>query len=207
MNLSAGQKPIIYVIDDDLSVRVSLEDLFASIGLEVVTFESVQLFLNHARGDRPSCLILDVRMPGQSGTDFHLHMAGLGIRIPVIFVTGHGDIAMGVNAIKRGALEFLSKPFRDHELLDAVQHALEEDEKRLSREHTISRLQDRQKLLTPGERDVLGLVVQGCLNKQIAAQLGIKEVTVKVRRAHVMRKMQAGSLADLVRIFDAIDKE
>lgn len=194
--------PIVYVIDDDHSVRVALEDLFASVGLGVMTFASIREFLDHPRTEQPACIVLDVRMPGQSGTDFHLQMPSLGIRHPVIFITGHGDIAMGVKAIKNGAVEFLSKPFRDQELLDAVHQALDRDQQRLKQDGVMAELHGRLQSLTSGERDVLELVVQGLLNKQIAAQLDVKEITVKVRRAHVMQKMQASSLAELVRIYD-----
>lgn len=196
---------VVYIIDDDLSVRQALEDLFASIDMKAMSFASVRGFLDHERQAGPACIILDVRMPEQTGTDFFAQMTGLGIHLPVIFITGHGDIAMGVRAIKNGAVDFLPKPFRDHDLLDAVYRAIEGEKKRLQDEHARSEVRARWSSLTAGERDVFALVVQGLLNKQIAAELDVKEITVKVRRAHVMQKMQAGSLADLVRLSALIE--
>ena len=172
--------PTVYVIDDDASLRASLGDLLDSVSLHTRVFASVQDFLAAPRGEGPACLILDVRMPGQSGTDFHQQMERLGVRLPVIFITGHGDIAMGVKAIKDGAVDFLTKPFRDQDLLDAVQVALERDRQRLAQAVSTSSLQDRWRSLTPGEREVVRLVVRGQLNKQIAAELDVKEITVKV---------------------------
>ncbi len=197
-------EPAVYVVDDDPSVRIALEDLFESIGLPVLTFPSVGAFLEHRHGQGPSCLVLDVRMPGRSGTDFHLQMDGMGLRMPVVFITAHGDIAMGVKAIKAGAADFLTKPFRDQELLDAVNSAIERDRRRLGQERLEADLKARWETLTSGERDVFDLVVTGLLNKQIASELDIKEVTVKVRRARIMQKMAAGSLADLVRMADQL---
>lgn len=196
--------PTVYVIDDDASLRASLADLLDSVSLHTRVFTSVQDFLAAPRGEGPACLILDVRMPGQSGTDFHQQMERLGVRLPVIFITGHGDIAMGVKAIKDGAVDFLTKPFRDQELLDAVQVALERDRQRLAQAVSTSSLQDRWRSLTPGEREVVRLVVRGQLNKQIAAELDVKEITVKVRRAKSMKKMGAASLTDLVRMTDEL---
>ncbi|MBD9627033.1 response regulator transcription factor [Ensifer sp. ENS06] len=207
MNTDLENGNVVYVVDDDRSVRASLADLFSSVGLDALTFESVKEFVDHSLETRPACLVLDVRMPGQSGIDFQQRMAGLGLRMPVIFITGHGDIAMGVKAIKDGAFEFLSKPFRDQELLDAVHQALERDQHRLQHDAEVEELRSRMLSLSSGERDVFELVVQGQLNKQIAAKLDVKEVTVKVRRAHVMQKMQARSLADLVRMFDRLAHE
>ncbi len=197
-------EPAVYVVDDDPSVRIALEDLFESIGLPVLTFPSVGAFLEHRHGQGPSCLVLDVRMPGRSGTDFHLQMDGMGLRMPVVFITAHGDIAMGVKAIKAGAADFLTKPFRDQELLDAVNSAIDRDRRRLEQERLEADLKARWETLTSGERDVFDLVVTGLLNKQIASELDIKEVTVKVRRARIMQKMAAGSLADLVRMADQL---
>ncbi|GAW41166.1 Response regulator protein TodT [Brevundimonas sp. SH203] len=194
----------VYVIDDDAALRAGLADLLESVSLNARVFASLQDFLAEPRGDGPACLILDVRMPGQSGTDFHQQMERLGVHLPVIFITGHGDIAMGVKAIKDGAVDFLTKPFRDQELLDAVQVALERDRQRLARAVSTSSLQDRWRSLTPGERDVVRLVVRGQLNKQIAAELDVKEITVKVRRAKSMKKMGAASLTDLVRMVDEL---
>ncbi|MBA8840554.1 response regulator [Ochrobactrum sp. RH2CCR150] len=200
MTATHERASVVYIIDDDLSVRQALEDLFASINMKAISFASVRAFLDFERQPGPCCLILDVRMPEQTGTDFFAQMAGLGIVIPVIFITGHGDIAMGVRAIKNGAVDFLPKPFRDHDLLDAVYRAIDAEKKRLQDDKARSDIHDRWLSLTAGERDVFALVVEGLLNKQIAAKLDVKEITVKVRRAHVMQKMQAGSLADLVRM-------
>ena len=196
--------PVVYVIDDDHSVRAALEDLFASVGLRVLTFGSTKEFLAHAMEDAPGCLVLDVRMPGQSGMDFHRQMVGLGIALPVVFITGHGDIAMGVKAMKNGAIEFLTKPFRDQDLLEAIQDGIEQDRERRRNGAIESALKARWASLTAGEQDVVRLVVQGLLNKQIASRLSISEITVKVRRGHAMRKMQAQSLADLVRITEKL---
>lgn len=200
----AGEKDvaIVYVVDDDHSVRSALEDLFASIGLQVRSFASTKDFMNSTLENAPACLILDVRMPGQSGMDFHRQMADLGIRLPVVFITGHGDIAMGVKAIKNGAVEFLTKPFHDQVLIDAIQDGIEKDRARRQRDSIQQELNQRWSALTKGEQEVSRLVVRGLLNKQIAAQLNVSEITVKVRRAHAMRKMQAMTLADLVRLVE-----
>lgn len=201
-------KPIVYVIDDDASIRIAIEDLLASIGLEAVTFASASEFLEYNREKtRPSCLILDVRMPGQSGTDFYRYMRENGINIPVIFITGHGDISMGVKAIKDGALEFLTKPFKDHELIEVVQRGIELEISQLASEEAQSQLSAKEKSLSQGESDVFKLVVAGLLNKQIAGELNISEITVKVRRAKLMQKMEANSLVDLVRMYDALHQE
>ena len=199
-----ANNPIVYVIDDDEAVRAALEDLLASVGLMVRSYGSTQAFLNAPVEDAPGCLVLDIRMPGQSGLEFQQQMAKLCVRLPVIFITGHGDIAMSVRAMKGGALEFLTKPFRDQELLDAIQQGIEKDRLRRAEESIASDLSGRWLTLTPGERDVMELVVQGFLNKQIAGELNVSEITVKVRRGLVMRKMQAKSLADLVRIWDRL---
>ncbi len=198
------QAPIVYVIDDDDSVRAALEDLLASVGLVVRAFASTRSFLASPIEDVPGCLVLDVRMPEQSGMDFHRQMVGLGLYLPVVFITGHGDIAMGVKAIKNGAIEFLTKPFRDQELLDAIHQGIEQDRNRRQRDVVLAALQARWQSLTEGERKVALLVVQGLLNKQIAHQLNLSEVAVKVRRGHVMRKMQASSLAELVRLVEHV---
>lgn len=192
--------PVVYVIDDDDSVRAALEDLFASVGLRALSFGSTQEFLAHPLEEAPGCIVLDVRMPGQSGMDFHRQMAGMGMALPVVFITGHGDIAMGVEAMKNGAIEFLTKPFRDQNLLDAIHHGIAKDRERRRQQAATAALQACWAALSTGEQDVARLVVQGLLNKQIAAQLAVSEITVKVRRGHVMRKMQASSLADLVRL-------
>lgn len=196
--------PVVYVVDDDPSVRAALEDLLASMGLQVRAFASTQAFLEHALEDAPACLVLDVRMPGLSGLDFHRTMGSHGLQVPVVFITGHGDIAMGVNAIKDGAIEFLTKPFRDQELLDAIHKGIEIDRQRRRDGEALGALQQRWKTLNAGEREVVDGVVRGRLNKQIAGDLGVSEITVKVRRAQVMRKMGARTLVDLVRIYDRL---
>jgi FixJ family two-component response regulator len=194
---SAG---IVFVIDDDASVREALGGLIRSVGLEVITFASAQEFLSARRPDLPACLVLDVRLPGVSGLDLQQELADRGERIPIVFITGHGDIPMSVRAMKAGAAEFLPKPFREQDLLDAIGLALERD--RAARSHGAERasLQKRYERLTAREREVMALVVQGMLNKQVAASLQISEITVKVHRRHIMQKMQAPSLAQLVRM-------
>ncbi|ACM34936.1 response regulator transcription factor [[Acidovorax] ebreus] len=203
-SINAMGDPIVYIVDDDRSVRAALEDLLASVGLKVSTFGSTKEFLACPLEDAPGCLVLDVRMPGQSGMDFHRQMIEMGIGLPVVFITGHGDIAMGVEAMKNGAIEFLTKPFRDQNLLDAIQKGIGKDRERRESQALASALQARWTSLTAGEQDVTRLVVQGLLNKQIAAQLNISEITVKVRRGHAMRKMLARSLAELVRITEKL---
>ncbi|EED38578.1 two-component system response regulator [Stenotrophomonas sp. SKA14] len=200
----ADPAPIVYVIDDDPSVRAALEDLLASMGLQVRAFASTQAFLDHELDDAPACLVLDVRMPGQSGLEFHRSMGTHGLQLPVVFITGHGDIAMGVNAIKDGAIEFLTKPFRDQELLDAIHKGIEIDRQRRRDGEALDALQQRWNTLNAGEREVVDGVVRGRLNKQIAGDLAVSEITVKVRRAQVMRKMGARTLVDLVRMYDRL---
>ncbi len=197
-------RPVVYVIDDDPSVRAALEDLLASMGLQVRVFATTADFLAHPRGSAPACLVLDVRMPGQSGTDFHRQLQASGQGLPTVFITGHGDIAMGVAAMKAGAIEFLTKPFRDQELLDAINHGLAASLQQRSEQDAQQALIERWQSLTAGERQVLDGVVRGRLNKQIAADLGISEITVKVRRGQVMRKMDARTLVDLVRLYDLL---
>ncbi|PSM12418.1 response regulator transcription factor [Stenotrophomonas maltophilia] len=201
---AAEPAPIVYVVDDDPSVRAALEDLLASMGLQVRAFASTQAFLDHELEDTPACLVLDVRMPGQSGLEFQRSMGSLGLQLPVVFITGHGDIAMGVNAIKDGAIEFLTKPFRDQELLDAIHKGIELDRLRRREGEALDALQQRWDTLNAGEREVVDGVVRGRLNKQIAGDLGVSEITVKVRRAQVMRKMGARTLVDLVRMYDRL---
>lgn len=203
-NLVASDNPTVYIVDDDVSVRAALEDLLASVGLKALTFGSTKDFLAHTMEAVPGCLVLDVRMPGQSGMDFHRQMSKLEIALPVVFITGHGDIAMGVEAMKNGAIEFLTKPFNDQALLDAIQSGIEKDRERRNVAARAAELQARWASLTAGEQDVTRLVVHGLLNKQIASRLNISEITVKVRRGHAMRKMQAVSLADLVKMTEKL---
>jgi len=195
---------LVFVIDDDAAMRRSLENLIRSVGLRVEAFASAQEFLSSNREDVPGCLVLDVRLPGLSGLDLQKRMTEADIEIPIIFITGHGDIPMSVQAMKAGAVEFLSKPFRDQELLDAIQQALERDRKSREQRAEVEVLSSRFDLLTPREREVMPLLVAGLLNKQIAAELGASETTVKIHKHHVMEKMRAGSLAELVRIADRI---
>lgn len=199
-----GPTPIVYLIDDDASVRAGLEDLLASVGIECRAFASTQAFLAQPLVDAPGCLVLDVRMPGQSGLDFQRQLKGLGIGLPVIFVTGHGDIAMTARAMKAGAIEFLAKPFDEQALLDAINDGIARDRARRREATGLARLRALHGTLTMGEREVMELVAQGLLNKQIAARLNVSEVTVKVRRGQVMRKMHAQSVPDLVRIHDRL---
>jgi FixJ family two-component response regulator len=191
---------IVFVIDDDVPLRDALKRLLRSVGLQSELFGSVQEFLQRARPDVASCLVLDVRLPGIGGLDFQRQLAEAHIHIPIIFITGHGDIPMSVQAMKAGAVEFLPKPFRDQDLLDAIQLGLERDRTRRQQETEIAILRKRVESLTPREREVLPLLVSGLLNKQIAAEIGTTEGTIKVHRSQLMRKMGAESLADLVRM-------
>lgn len=195
---------IVFVVDDDAPIRESLKNLILSVGLHVDTFASGQDFLKAKRPDIPGCLVLDVRLKGLSGLDLQKRMAEANIDIPIIFMTGHGDIPMTVQAMKAGAVEFLTKPFRDQELLDAINQALERDRKRREERAKVADLHERYDSLTPREREVMGLVVAGLLNKQIAGELGTSETTVKIHRHQVMEKMDADSLADLVRMGDKL---
>jgi len=195
---------IVFVVDDDASVRNALRSLIRSVGLQVELFGSAQEFLQSKRPRVPSCLILDIRLPGISGLDFQRKLAEAGNFIPIIFITGHGDIPMSVRAMKGGAVEFLTKPFRDQDLLDAIHVALERDRARRQREDEIATLKERFEWLTPREREVLPLVVSGLPNKQIAAEIGTSETTVKVHRGQLMRKMGADSLPELVRMAERI---
>ena len=193
------KRKLVYVIDDDLSIREALDDLLASVNLETASFADVGSFLAADHPLCPSCLVLDVRMPGQSGMDFHEKMKNFDLDIPVIFITGHGDISMSVTAMKRGAIDFLEKPFRDQDLLEAINRAILASEENLRHRDSYGQLQRRYTLLNSGERAVMDYVVKGFLNKQIAAELNVSEITVKVRRGNVMQKMKAKSLADLIR--------
>lgn len=198
------EHPVVFLIDDDPSVRVALEDLLHSVGLEVQSFGSAQEFLRAKLPDAPACLVLDVRLPGPSGLDFQRDLAESNSPLPIIFITGHGDIPMSVKAMKAGAVEFLTKPFRDQELLDAIQQGIKRDRTRRHEAAIVVGLRERYRALTPRERDVMARVVTGRLNKQIAADLDLSEVTVKVHRGQVMRKMLAKSVADLVRMADKL---
>jgi FixJ family two-component response regulator len=195
---------IVYVLDDDIYVRQSIGELLQSVGYQVSTFPSVDDFLGGARLDLPGCLVVDVRLPGRSGLDLQAELKRLDINLPVIFITGYGDIPMTVSAMKAGAVDFLTKPVREQDLLDAVRIALERDRAQRSRAHAIADLKVRFQFLTSRERDVIALVAQGKLNKQVAAELGVAEITVKVYRRHAMKKLGAKSLADLVRIINAV---
>ena len=201
---ASAKEPIVFVIDDDVAVRTTLGSLFRSVGLRVELFGSAREFTQTKLPDVASCLVLDIRLPGVSGLDFQAQLAEADIRIPVIFMTGHGDIPMSVKAMKAGAIDFLTKPFRDQDILDAATRAIERDQKRRDSEKGVTELRSRFDSLTLREREVMRLVAAGLMNKQIAGEFGVTEITVKVHRGHMMRKMKARSLIDLVGMADLL---
>lgn len=203
-NVASAEEPIVYVVDDDASVRDALGNLFRSVGLRVEVFGSAHEFLQSKLPDVASCLILDIRLPRLSGLDFQVDLAEAGIHVPIIFMTGHGDIPMTVRAMKAGAVDFLTKPFRDQDMLDAVTAAIERDRNSRHEAKVLSDIKARFATLSAREQQVMALVTTGLMNKQIAAEIGIAEITVKIHRGHIMRKMAAKSLADLVKMAQAL---
>ena len=203
-SVGGTDQPIVFVVDDDASMRQALARLLQSVQLRVEVFASPQEFLQSERPNVPSCLVLDVRLPGLSGLDFQVELAKADVRIPIVFITGHGDIPMSVRAMKAGAVDFLAKPFRDQDLLDAVTAAIQRDQKRREHENAMTDLRAHFSSLTPREREIMALVASGLMSKQIAAEVGLSEITVKVHRSHLMKKMGARSVADLVRMAEAL---
>ena len=202
-----SEGPVVFVLDDDASIRCALSNLLRSVGMRVETFASTAEFLQWPKPDCASCLVLDVRLQGSSGLDFQRQLAASNIRIPIIFITGHGDIEMSVKAMKAGAMDFLAKPFREQDLLDAVSTALQADVKRREVEQQLSGLHARYQTLTAREKEVMALAAKGLMNKQIAGQMNLSEITVKIHRAHAMKKMHAKSFADLVRMAETLGAE
>jgi FixJ family two-component response regulator len=202
--MTSGAVPTVYVIDDDDSVRASIQDLVESVGLRAESFATAEKFLSVVRRDGPSCLVLDVRLPDTSGLDLQQKLSRAGVRTPIIFITGHADVPMTVRAMKSGAVEFLTKPFREQDLLDVIHRALKRDRQIREKQSQLAELQERYSTLSAREREVMSLVVSGMLNKQIAGELGASETTVKIHRGRVMQKMQAKSLPDLVRMADRL---
>jgi FixJ family two-component response regulator len=202
--MKSAAAPTVFIIDDDRGMRQAIKDLVESVGLLAESFATGEEFLRRKRTDEPSCLVLDVRLPEMSGLDFQRRLAETGVQIPIIFITAHGDVPMSVRALKSGAVEFLTKPFRDQDLLDAIQQALQRDRAERDRQAEIHDLQERYHTLTAREHEVMALVVSGLLNKQIASEIGASEATVKIHRGHVMEKMQAGSVVELVRMADKL---
>jgi FixJ family two-component response regulator len=198
---------LVFIIDDDPSVRASIESLLRSVGHTVKSFASTREFMLDERFDAPGCLVLDIRLPGRSGLEFQRELAESDIRLPIVFITGHGDVPMSVTAMKAGAVEFLTKPFRDQDLLDSVHRGLELDQDRRAEAASLAKLRQRFDSLTPREREVMAFVAAGALNKQIAAELDLSEITVKVHRGQVMRKMEAKTLPDLVRFADRLARD
>ena len=202
--MKSAALPTVFIIDDDRGMRQAIQDLVESVGLRAESFPTGEEFLRTSHTGRPSCLVLDVRLPQMSGLDFQQRLAETGMQIPIIFITAHGDIPMSVRALKSGAVEFLTKPFRDQDLLDAIQQALQRDRAAQERQAEFHDLEERYDALTRREQQVMALVVSGMLNKQIASEIGTSEATVKIHRGNVMRKMQAGSVVDLVRMADKL---